>query len=125
MLPEQSDNPEREQIRLAVNDWIQTSGIEFVDFDEAIRSESTPARLAVEYNVGNHQHPNVNGQKRNRSDYGRSHCSVKSVEAKCWNRRGLNNAILLLAGGDRILLSIVIVVEFSDEAFYNSTFVCE
>ena len=64
MPPEQGDDPSREQIRLAVNDWIRTSGFEFVDFDEAIRSESTPSRLAAEYDVGDHGHPNVTGENR-------------------------------------------------------------
>jgi lysophospholipase L1-like esterase len=62
MAPEQGDDPSREQIRVAVNDWIRTSDLEFADFDEAIRSESTPSRLAAEYDVGDHQHPNVAGE---------------------------------------------------------------
>jgi lysophospholipase L1-like esterase len=64
MPPEQGDDSSREQIRLAVNEWIRTSGLEFVDFDEAIRSDSAPSRLAPAYDVGDHQHPNVAGETR-------------------------------------------------------------
>lgn len=64
MPPRQGDDPEREQIRTAVNDWIRTSGLEIADFDQAIRSAADPARIAAEYDVGDHQHPNVTGQNR-------------------------------------------------------------
>jgi lysophospholipase L1-like esterase len=64
LLPELADDPSREGIRLAVNEWIRTSGLEFVDFDEAIRSESAPSRLEPAYDVGDHQHPNVAGETR-------------------------------------------------------------
>ena len=62
--PERSDDPGREQIRVAVNDWIQASGLEFADFDEVIRSAAPPTRIAAEYNAGDHQHPNVTGGNR-------------------------------------------------------------
>jgi lysophospholipase L1-like esterase len=64
MAPKQGDDPGREQIRVAVNDWIRASGLEFVDFDEVIRSDAAPARIAAEYDVGDHQHPNVTGENR-------------------------------------------------------------
>jgi lysophospholipase L1-like esterase len=64
MVPEQGDDPSREKIRGAVNDWIRTSGLEVVDFDEVIRSEAAPWRMAAEYDVGDHQHPNVTGENR-------------------------------------------------------------
>jgi lysophospholipase L1-like esterase len=64
MAPEQGDDPGREQIRVAVNDWIRASGLEFADFDETIRSGAAPSRIAPEYDVGDHQHPNVTGENR-------------------------------------------------------------
>ena len=64
MPPKQGDDPSREQIRTAVNDWIRTSGLELADFDEVIRSDETPSRIAAEYDVGDHQHPNVTGENR-------------------------------------------------------------
>jgi lysophospholipase L1-like esterase len=64
MAPEQGDDPGREQIRVAVNNWIRTSGLEFADFDETIRSAAAPARIAAEYDAGDHQHPNVTGENR-------------------------------------------------------------
>jgi lysophospholipase L1-like esterase len=64
MPPEQGDDPGREQIRIAVNDWIRASGLEFADFDEVIRSDQTPSRIAAEYDAGDHQHPNVTGENR-------------------------------------------------------------
>jgi lysophospholipase L1-like esterase len=42
----------------------QTSGLEFADFDEMIRSDAAPSRIAAEYDVGDHQHPNVAGENR-------------------------------------------------------------
>ncbi len=64
MPPHLADDPRREGIRLAVNEWIRTSGLEFIDFDEAIRSDSVPSRLEPAYDVGDHQHPNVAGETR-------------------------------------------------------------
>jgi lysophospholipase L1-like esterase len=62
--PELAADPSREGTRLAVNDWIQTAGHEFADFDAAIRSQTDPARLEEKYAAPDHTHPNVNGQKR-------------------------------------------------------------
>jgi lysophospholipase L1-like esterase len=64
MAPEQSDDPAREQIRVAVNDWMRASGLNVADFDETIRADATPSRIAAEYDVGDHQHPNVTGENR-------------------------------------------------------------
>lgn len=64
MAPGQDDFAAREQIRVAVNDWIRMSGLEFADFDETIRSAAAPARIAAEYDAGDHQHPNVTGENR-------------------------------------------------------------
>ncbi|MEA5367375.1 GDSL-type esterase/lipase family protein [Amycolatopsis sp., V23-08] len=62
MAPEQG--ADRERIRATVNDWIRTSGHEVADFDAAIRSTADPTRIAAEYDVGDHQHPNVTGENR-------------------------------------------------------------
>ena len=64
MPPEHADAPDREQIRVAVNDWIRTSGLQFVDFEEVIKSDVVASRIAAKYDVGDHQHPNITGQKR-------------------------------------------------------------
>ncbi|MEU2334257.1 GDSL-type esterase/lipase family protein [Streptomyces sp. NPDC013172] len=62
--PDLAADPAREDLRLAVNEWIRTSGHELVDFDAAIRSEVDPSRLEGEYAAPDHTHPNVNGSKR-------------------------------------------------------------
>ena len=64
LAPELLADPDREGIRLALNDWIRTSGHEFVDFDAAIRSETDPAHLEAKYAAPDNTHPNVNGEKR-------------------------------------------------------------
>ncbi|MHB8301197.1 MAG: GDSL-type esterase/lipase family protein [Dermatophilaceae bacterium] len=64
LAPKLLADPDREGIRLALNDWIRTSGLEFVDFDEVIRSETNPSRLEAKYAAPDDTHPNVNGQKR-------------------------------------------------------------
>ncbi len=62
--PELAVAPDREGLRLALNDWIRTSGHDVIDFDATIRSEIDPSRLADEYAAPDHTHPNVNGSKR-------------------------------------------------------------
>ncbi|MCI3270766.1 GDSL-type esterase/lipase family protein [Streptomyces cylindrosporus] len=62
--PQVAGEPGREDFRLAVNDWIRTSGHEFVDFDTALRSQADPSRLQDGYAAPDHTHPNVNGSKR-------------------------------------------------------------
>jgi lysophospholipase L1-like esterase len=47
-----------------MNEWIRTSGHEFVDFDAAIRSPTEPSRLDAKYAAVDHTHPNVDGEKR-------------------------------------------------------------
>lgn len=64
MPPEHAHDPRREQVRLAVNDWMRGSGHDVADFDKAIRSSRTPSQIAPEYDVGDHQHPNITGQSR-------------------------------------------------------------
>ena len=55
---------EREDLRLTVNDWIRGSGTRVVDFDAALRTSDNPARLAPEYDSGDHLHPNEAGEER-------------------------------------------------------------
>ncbi|MBN8467182.1 hypothetical protein JYJ95_11690 [Corallococcus exiguus] len=54
----------RDAIRNGVNDWIRTSAPNFVDFDQAVRSEAHPDRLAEEFDSGDHLHPNETGTQR-------------------------------------------------------------
>ncbi|MFE2381844.1 GDSL-type esterase/lipase family protein [Streptomyces misionensis] len=64
LAPDLAGDPGREGFRLAVNEWIRTSGHEFVDFDVAIRSVAHPSLLEDRYAAPDHTHPNVNGSKR-------------------------------------------------------------
>ncbi|QCP51287.1 SGNH/GDSL hydrolase family protein [Trinickia violacea] len=50
---------DREEIRLAVNRWIRTSGAfdGVVDFDGAVRDPARPDRLLPRYDSGDHIHP--------------------------------------------------------------------
>ncbi|WP_207004941.1 SGNH/GDSL hydrolase family protein [Trinickia mobilis] len=54
---------EREEIRLAVNRWIRTSGAfdGVVDFDSALRDPARPDRLVPRYDSGDHIHPSDAG----------------------------------------------------------------
>jgi lysophospholipase L1-like esterase len=51
--------PTRERVRVAVNEWIRTSGEfdGFVDFDAATRDPDRPARFLPAYDSGDHLHP--------------------------------------------------------------------
>ena len=52
-------SPEKEMIRMAVNQWIRTSG-EFdgvIDFDKAIQDPNNPGRMATAYDSGDKLHP--------------------------------------------------------------------
>lgn len=55
--------PAREAIRLAVNEWIRTSGAfdGVVDFDAALRDPARPRDLQRRYNSGDGVHPNDAG----------------------------------------------------------------
>jgi lysophospholipase L1-like esterase len=55
--------PQRESIRLAVNQWIRTAGAfdGVVDFDAALRDPSRPERLQQGYDSGDHIHPSDTG----------------------------------------------------------------
>jgi lysophospholipase L1-like esterase len=64
ITPMPPDQGGREPLRVAVNDWVRTSGLPFADFDQVIRSADAPSRLAAEYDAGDQAHPNVTGENR-------------------------------------------------------------
>jgi len=51
--------------RMAVNQWIRTSGAfdGVIDFDAALRDPATPSRLASQYDSGDHLHPGPAGHE--------------------------------------------------------------
>ncbi|KAF4450165.1 hypothetical protein F53441_6683 [Fusarium austroafricanum] len=51
----------RERARQDVNDWIRNSGVfdSVVDFDHVLRSAEDGSRLKVEFDSGDHLHPNI------------------------------------------------------------------
>ncbi len=56
--------PEKEQTRLAVNEWLRTHRAEYsglVDFDELRRDPAAPSKLRAEWDSGDHIHPNDAG----------------------------------------------------------------
>jgi lysophospholipase L1-like esterase len=57
--------PEKEKIRLAVNEWIRTSkafdGV--IDFDKTVEDPSKPGYINPAYDCGDHLHPNDAGYK--------------------------------------------------------------
>ena len=57
--------PEKEAIRVAVNDWIRTSGAcdGVIDFDAITRDPADPTRLREDYDSGDHLHPSAAGFK--------------------------------------------------------------
>ncbi len=55
---------ERDQIRRVVNEWIRACAPSVVDFDAAVRSESSPSELDEKYDSGDHLHPNTLGEMR-------------------------------------------------------------
>jgi lysophospholipase L1-like esterase len=63
-LPGEAYDVARNDVREAVNAWIRASAPAFVGFDEAVRSPQDPARLADEFDVGDHLHPSQKGQER-------------------------------------------------------------
>jgi len=63
LSPELLADPDRERIRLELNEWIRSSG-RCVDFDAEIRSATDPSRLEPAYAAPDSTHPNVNGEKR-------------------------------------------------------------
>lgn len=57
--------PEKEAKRLAVNNWIRTSGAfdGIIDFDRVLADPARPAAIAAAYDSGDHLHPNDAGYK--------------------------------------------------------------
>ncbi len=57
--------PEKEAKRLAVNNWIRTSGAfdGIIDFDRVLADPAHPAAIAAAYDSGDHLHPNDAGYK--------------------------------------------------------------
>jgi lysophospholipase L1-like esterase len=57
--------PEGEAKRVAVNEWIRTSGAfdAVVDFEKALRDPSHPSAFLSKYDCGDHLHPNDLGYK--------------------------------------------------------------
>ena len=57
--------PEKEQVRVKVNQWIRDSkafdGV--IDFDAGMRDPSAPSKLRGEYDPGDHLHPNEAGYR--------------------------------------------------------------
>ncbi len=51
--------------RVAVNQWIRTSGAfdGVIDFDAALRDPANPARIAPQYDSGDHLHPGPAGHE--------------------------------------------------------------
>ena len=58
--------PEKENIRMAVNHWIRTSGKfdAVIDFDRAIQDPAHTARMAPGYDSGDKLHPNDAGYRK-------------------------------------------------------------
>ena len=58
--------PEREAVRLAVNEWIRTGGAfdAVVDFDAGLRDPEHPVRMLPIYDCGDHLHPSDLGYNR-------------------------------------------------------------
>ena len=57
--------PDKEAKRLAVNNWIRTSGAfdGIIDFDRVIADSARPAAMAAPYDSGDHLHPNDAGYR--------------------------------------------------------------
>jgi lysophospholipase L1-like esterase len=57
--------PEKEAKRLAVNNWIRTSGAfdGIIDFERILADPTHPARMAGAYDSGDHLHPNDAGYR--------------------------------------------------------------
>jgi len=52
-------NPQKEALRLRLNDWIRSAGIfdAVVDFDAVLRDPARPQRMFVQFDSGDHLHP--------------------------------------------------------------------
>lgn len=59
-------SPEKDKVRMAINEWIRTSG-EFdgvIDFDKAIQDPEHPGRMLPAYDSGDKLHPGDAGYKK-------------------------------------------------------------
>jgi lysophospholipase L1-like esterase len=63
LSPEQRGDAEREDIRAGLNDWIRTSRYPVLDFDAAVRDDTTPRALNPAYAAPDHTHPNIAGER--------------------------------------------------------------
>jgi lysophospholipase L1-like esterase len=59
-------NPQKEALRLRLNDWIRSAGIfdAVVDFDAVLRDPARPQRLRVQFDSGDHLHPGDAGYRK-------------------------------------------------------------
>ncbi|HEX7814984.1 MAG TPA: SGNH/GDSL hydrolase family protein [Dyella sp.] len=57
--------PEKNALRLQVNDWIRHSGSfdAVIDFDASLRDRAYPTRMAARYDSGDHLHPGDEGNR--------------------------------------------------------------
>lgn len=58
-------NPDKEDLRLQVNDWIRRSGAfdAVIDFDSALRDPAHPKRIASRFDSGDRLHPGDEGNR--------------------------------------------------------------
>jgi lysophospholipase L1-like esterase len=59
-------NPQKEALRLRLNDWIRGAGIfdAVVDFDAVLRDPARPQRMRVQFDSGDHLHPGDAGYRK-------------------------------------------------------------
>jgi len=59
-------NPQKEALRLRLNDWIRSAGIfdAVVDFDAVLRDPARPQRMRAEFDSGDHLHPGDTGYRK-------------------------------------------------------------
>jgi len=59
-------NPQKEALRLRLNDWIRGAGIfdAVVDFDAVLRDPARPQRMRAEFDSGDHLHPGDAGYRK-------------------------------------------------------------
>ena len=59
-------SPEKDKIRMEVNEWIRTGGAfdAVIDFDAAIKDPDHPLRIAPEYDSGDKLHPGDAGYRK-------------------------------------------------------------
>lgn len=58
-------NPDKEQMRKRLNQWIRTAGVfdAVVDFDAILRNPANPRRMRAEFDSGDHLHPGDAGYR--------------------------------------------------------------